>query len=503
MKINVFSIPSGEIAGLKTKLSSSGMTVIKEVDQDDWHGEFYYSTKPDPVDVPWAEVFQDYFKDLGMPTNASYFAAFLFTRADRCFALSYGKSHFYLRPYCDYDFGIELAKRIANEFDIRQTASKRFQGKKKKELRSYTSNTRLDVESGESVDYFQAAVVDTQHSTYGKSGKFGTSALLSPDISAADIGPFLTKLAAELARPARFKLPRTTVVTEESEIEDLDRLLVNELTSPVGTTDFTHNSYDLYGIDFVFSNDGSFQLRCPGYAEIVLDELSIKDLKDYIASKGLQARDVLRIRVVHEQEGRPKFTQGIKEALDFIADDERVVLTNGRWMRFNQDYLQFLDDYLENIRVEETEPAFRQISATETVFNQSEEIRQAGYEVADKDFSILRTRSSTLIEAWDLKKDSCVYAVKFGTAQKLGPVCDQATAVLELLRNKAGVNQIPGFDQYCLWLGYRSKNNLDKITRSGSIILKQKIEAWARKARELGVEPVLKISQKVRSGFDS
>ncbi len=137
MKINIFSIPSGEIARLKTKLSSTGMTVIKEVDQDDWHGEFYYSTKPDPVDVPWAEVFQDYFKDLGMPTNASYFAAFLFTRADRCFALSYGKSHFYLRPYCDYDFGIELAKRIANEFDIRQTASKRFQGKKKKDIRSY------------------------------------------------------------------------------------------------------------------------------------------------------------------------------------------------------------------------------------------------------------------------------------------------------------------------------------------------------------------------------
>ncbi len=138
MKINVFSIPSEEIARLKAKLSSTGMTVIKEVDQDDWHGELYYSTKPDPVDVPWADAFQDYFKDLGMPTNTSYFAAFLFTRADRCFALSYGKGHFYLRPYCDYDFGIELAKRIADESDIKQTASKRFQGKKKKDIRSVT-----------------------------------------------------------------------------------------------------------------------------------------------------------------------------------------------------------------------------------------------------------------------------------------------------------------------------------------------------------------------------
>lgn len=497
MKINVFLIPPGETAALKAKLSKTGMTVIKSVNQDDWHGEFYYSTNPDPIDVPWAEAFQDYFKDLGMPTNRGYFAAFLFTRADMCFALSYGKSHFYLRPYCDYDFGIELAKRIADELDIKQTASKRFQGKKKKHIRSYTSNTRLDVESGESVDYIQAAVIDTQQSTYGKAGKFGTSALLSPDISPSEIGSFLTKLAAELARPPMFKLPRTTVVTEESEIEELDRLLVDALTSSGDTTDFAHSSYDLYGIDFVFSNDGSFRLRCPGYPEVVLEDLSIEDLKDYITSNHLQARDVLRIRVVHEQEGRPKFAQGIKEALDFIADEERIVLANGRWMRFNQDYLQFLDDYLESILVEETELNFRQISSTEPVFNRSAEIRAAGYELADKDFSIFKTRSSTPIEAWDLKKDNCVYAVKFGTAQKLGYVCDQATGVLELLRNKAAVNQIPDFDQYCLWLGYRGKNQLDKITRSGSIILKQKIETWARKARELGIEPVLKISRKI------
>src|SRR5262245_41858514 len=103
-------IPPGEIARLKAKLISTGMTLIKRVEQDDWPGEFYYSTKPDPVDVPWVESFQSYFKDLGMPKNTSYFATFLFVRADMCFALSYGKSHFYLRPYCDYDFGIELAK---------------------------------------------------------------------------------------------------------------------------------------------------------------------------------------------------------------------------------------------------------------------------------------------------------------------------------------------------------------------------------------------------------
>src|SRR5262249_19392064 len=128
---------------------------------------------------------------------------------------------------------------------------------------------------------------------------------------------------------------------------------------------------------------------------------------------------------------------------------------------------------------------------------ESAALKQAGYTIADRDFSIFKTRSSTPIEAWDLNRGSRVYAVKFGTAQKLGYVCDQASGLLELLRNKAGVKAIPNFTSYCLWLGYRSQNPLPDITATGSIILKQKIETWARKARDLGVEPVIKISRKI------
>nr|WP_308213337.1 DUF6119 family protein [Mycolicibacter longobardus] len=182
---------------------------------------------------------------------------------------------------------------------------------------------------------------------------------------------------------------------------------------------------------------------------------------------------------------------------------ERVVLTGGRWMRFNQDYLDYLDEYLRGIQVEPTEPSLRETTLTEVEFNRSAEVAQAGYELADKDFSIFRTRSKTPIEAWDLKRGSTVYAVKFGTAQKLGYVCDQATAVLELLRNKAGVSEIPQFDTYCLWLGYRGQKLPESIADSGSIILKQKIEAWARVTEALKLTPLLKLSRRLREGVDS
>jgi len=75
--------------------------------------------------------------------------------------------------------------------------------------------------------------------------------------------------------------------------------------------------------------------------------------------------------------------------------------------------------------------------------------------------------------------------------------------VLELLRNRAEVKEVPDFKRYCLWIGYRGKKSIGSITESGSIILKQKIETWARKSRDLGIEPVIKISRKLKEGVDT
>jgi uncharacterized protein (TIGR04141 family) len=503
VKVNIFCIVPAEIDSMKSKLATSGMEVIKQVTQQGWDGWFYYSSNPIPGVISWVDTFKSYFEDRPVPKNWNYYAAFVFQKDDKCYVLSYGKTHFYLRPYCDFDFGIELAKRSADEDDIKQTASKRFQGKKKKDIKSYTNNTRLDVESGESVDYLQSAIVESRRGVFGKSGKFGTSTLLSIDRTPSEIGHFLTELDAVMSEPAQFKLPRTTIITDETEIAAYDQLLIDELKAEVGTTDFTQNSYDLYGVDFVFSSDGTFELRCPGRPNEELDELKISYLKMYIAANNIPDQDVLRIKIKHIPEDRPPYTCGIKEAIDFIIDKERIILSHGKWMRFNQDYLDFLDEYISDIPVEEVEPQFADIVLDEGDFNTSAEIAAAGYQVADKDFEIFRTRAKTPIEAWDLSRGKTVYAVKFGTAQKLNYVCDQAALVLELMRNTAEVKQIPDFRRYCLWLGYRAKNRLDNIKYSGSIILKQKVETWARKCRELGIEPVLKISRKLKRGYES
>lgn len=227
----------------------------------------------------------------------------------------------------------------------------------------------------------------------------------------------------------------------------------------------------------------------------------MKEVKEYIADKKIPREKVLALKVTHHREGDPDFTQTIKEAVDFICDEVRVVLRGGKWLKFNEDYLDALDAAIRRIAVEETEEDLVETSLTEGEFNNS--LSGHGYEVADKDFDILKTAGKAPSEAWDLQKGDTVYAVKFGTPQKLNYVVDQASSVLELIHNRAHLHDVPPFRRYCLWLGYRAKKRPESLANSGSIILKQKVEAWARQCEEIGFTPVLKLSRKLHETHDS
>ncbi|WP_218017683.1 hypothetical protein, partial [Nocardia arizonensis] len=219
------------------------------------------------------------------------------------------------------------------------------------------------------------------------------------------------------------------------------------------------------------------------------------DLRHYIEKTGLTGAELFKIKVtIYNDDGwYPDLT--LKHSLDFYSDSHRAVLTDGKWRIFNQDYLSFLDEHLRCIETEDVEDPFKIISGIEGEFNASETVRQAGYETADMNFDIAAIKSKTPVEAWDLKRERTVYAVKFGPAQKLGYACDQATTLLKLFANRATVKDIPQFDRYCLWFGYASKTLPKSIADTNSIILKQKIDAWARLCRDVGKTPVLKISK--------
>jgi uncharacterized protein (TIGR04141 family) len=475
VKLNIFRIPIGTVQDLETKLGNIGMTVVHSAVIDEWETKFYFSDEPEPVSIPWVAEFSEELSSLAStPTNNLHFGAFIWHSSDCCFVLSFGKTHFYLREFCDGEFGLDMARRIGDRDDVRQKAARRYAGRRKKEIRSYQRETQLDVESGESIDYIQAATVDD--AMWGQSAKFGASMLLSPPIDHDGLPDFLRQVQITLTGDSPlYRLPRTEVVKDAADIARYDRELVQAILSE--TAEFEEEAHQLIGVDFVFSGQEEYSFRYFRANSQTLSYLDTSELRSFIRDNGISDDQIFKIKVKVTREDSKGYSLDLKKSLECSVGDERVFLQHGKWVRFNEDYAEWLDAFIdEAIEVDSSlEPDLATITTAEPEFNDS--LKDRGYDVTDKDMSIIKVPGYK-IEAWDLKKDRTVYAVKFGTTQDLGYVCDQANNVLEVFRNEPAALGNIEVDSYCLWLVLERATPLNKLSDLRSIILKQKLDAW-------------------------
>lgn len=495
MKLNVFKIPKDRVRDLKDKFKSPslGLKIIRSEKIGDYQTDFFFSKDVKDISIPWVDTYAEFFGE-PKPANTVYFSCYLWESEKLCFALSYGKCHFYLRQFCDHDFGTSMAKRIANEKDIRQKSSKKFAGKKKKEIKSYTKNSRLDIESGESVDYLQASIIKDKVINFGKSGKFGSSVLLSLDIEKEKLSDFFKDLVSASLLAENFPLPRTTIIDNTAQSQKFEDDLINEIAGSSENTDFTANSHELFGVDFVFSGHEKYKFSHRGIESGYLEELSIEALRQFVSEHSIPKDEIMAINVIVEKEDSKAYTKQIRDSLDYIVDGQNVILSQGRWMEFNEDYVAQLNEYIDEIEIDPTEDSLIEIEKTnEGKFNES--MTSHGYINADKDFSKIKVESGISIEAWDLQKDETVYAVKIGTPQKLGYVCDQSINTLELIKKKVNVKKLDAnFKNYCIWIILDRAEKIKKLSEIKSIIFKQKVESWARRCFEFGITPKIKIS---------
>jgi len=143
-----------------------------------------------------------------------------------------------------------------------------------------------------------------------------------------------------------------------------------------------------------------------------MDDLTMENLNKFITDNSIPREEILNINVEVQKEDAPRaYKKKLLESLDYIIDDENVILSQGRWMRFNEDYINQLNEYVDDIDLEIVESELKETSLTEPEF--SKYCESFGYINADKDFSKIKVAQGTLIEAWDLQKDTTVYALKF------------------------------------------------------------------------------------------
>ena len=96
-KYNIYRVDKTREKALIEKLESVGLEKIAEKHVGDFHLRFFFSRNPDEVDIWWTKVYSDFFAGISRPKNWIYFATLLISSDTLCYAISLGKSHFYLR----------------------------------------------------------------------------------------------------------------------------------------------------------------------------------------------------------------------------------------------------------------------------------------------------------------------------------------------------------------------------------------------------------------------
>ncbi|GAA4156347.1 hypothetical protein GCM10022217_15270 [Chryseobacterium ginsenosidimutans] len=448
-KFNIYRIPKANENLLIKKLQFVGLKNIHSKNIRKTNLDFYLSNNPDLVDIWWTEYYFNFFIGREIPQNKIFFGCLIIHNDFYCYVISLGKTHFYLKEFCDLEFGINLAERIIDVENMKLKNSKFYKSQKNKSITSFSNNTILDYDSGESLHFIKAKTISSD--LWGNIASFGHSVQLNIDIQINEFPQLIERIENTLKGKKIINFPKAELIKDSTEIERLDELVAIAIRDY--DPDVSNEEFDLSGIDFVFTSDSFFKFKIRG-KEIESDlynELSIDYLRSFIELHQVDiVEEINNIQVKFIREEGRDFSKPLKVILQFVTDD-RETLIDGKWHKFNQSYIDLLNDKVRKIPLKYNMGFDIEEDETENKFND----KRVGDGYLNIHTEFVQLAGKYKVEKMDLYKEGTLFFVKKGTLQKLNYVIDQALNTLQLL-----------------------KHNEFKIINDGEELLVTKINTW-------------------------
>lgn len=494
-KFNIYRIKPNEDVALRDKFSGVNLRRQKTKNIDGWEFTFFFSQTPDEVDIWWIDEYKSFLNNPDQSfKNQIYYAVMLAKKDKEVFAVSLGKSHFYVRDYSDQDFGLELAERIANEKDVKIKNTKFFKNKRNKVITSYVSNSQIDFESGESMHFLKARSVDTEK--WGKTVNFGQSILFTLDADYMRLPKLFDDILDELKKPSRFPLPKVIPVKVEDKIKALDRKLCAALANKDGQGAVEESQFSLHGVDFIFSDEYQYSFFVSGQSRDKTEAgpLTMERFGRFVADKSIDISSQLNeLKVTVHKEHSRDHSEPFKNFVEYVDEKEKVCLIDGNWYIFNQSYLDYLKQEIDSIACD------IQINAEKLPVEESylKKCQANGYFVIHTSMETVDKKYS--VEAGDMIRGDTLYVVKKGTPQKLNYAIDQAMSSIYYLQENNGKVKVGGKEyeikKICILLLLDRKTSIKHLFDLNSLIFHMKVIDWHRQCRNLRFEPLVEIQQ--------
>lgn len=529
---NIYSVIPEKFDDLLAKLKSVGLEEQKTSEVEGYKMTFYFSENLTGNEVWWWGTYKDFFNDdVKEPKNFFYYGVLICSKNEesggkRIYAVSLGKTHFYLSRFIQADFGIYLAARVADEKTLLLKKSRYFAGSKRQEVSSY-QDFNTSYEPGESVDHLKLKAEDEE--LWGSRNIiFADSIQMDVDKSPSELPKIFEEIDNALESDEVISFPKLEPVDKELDTE-LDGYLFGVLRSDSDEVGVGIEEFYVSGITICFRfHDYSYKIYAKkpsgkgSYSKAVNGEIDIDDIRSFLKEHE-DIADANSIKVQFQMEGVGKFSKNAKELLDIPATykGENYFLRNGSWYRFNQVFMDYLKNSLESIDFEKGENLIEEeyvrwreekelrIARGENVDNNilyrefyfnSKLCDAVGFTLMDRVLEQLNSlrddRSKYKVEVADIYKDEEVISLKISKEnQGLIYNIEQSKTAVELIKRGeiAFDNKISSAG---LWFVFEKEVN--SITEINSIQFLLAIESWKKMLGAYGITPKIYVSQHIK-----
>ena len=527
-RYNIYKLKIGSLNKLVRKVTNEGLIKQKTIQNGDYQLTFYFSENVEGNDVWWYTAYKDFFKEgIEEPQNYFYFGLLIIEKvSDKniVYAVSLGKSHFYLNKFIVNHFGINVATRIADGTTTVLKKSRLFSGTKRQEISSYIAFQLDNYDAGESVEHIKLRATD--ESVWGdKSIVFADSIQFDYDEDPLDIVSIISEIETVLGQDPILELPKLEIVNNTELIGKLDLSLVEMLKG--NDPSVTIEEFTSYGVNICF-NYTNYNYKIYHYNDrkhehkVDLDQsLTTDSIKGFFTKLDKQF-SIDDIRIQFSDDTTSKFTKPLKELLDFhvVFEGENYFLKNGEWFLFNETFKEYLYKSLTKIKFEKD----GYLSEKEYITwkkEKSKKIKDPSY-IGDKlvyreyYFNFLKSENEGYIlldrqnesvtslnkgardykvEVADLYKDNILWAVKIGkkNTEAIYNIAQSLTSI-ELIK-KGNIEFDKTIDSCGLW--FVLDEDIKSIDEINSIQVLLSIESWKKKIESFGLIPIIRISQRI------
>lgn len=522
---NIYKVKFEKIDQLKEKLSSVGLVEQKTLEKDGYIKTFYFSEKVEGSDVWWWNTYRDFFKDgVEEPKNTFNFAVLIcqnIRKPEKIFAVSLGKSHFYLSKFIQLDFGIDLALHMADESSILLKKSRYFTGTKRQDVSSYQQFQINNYEAGESVDHIKLKAANK--TLWGNRNIiFADSIQMDMDKQPLQLPEIFKIIEVSFKDGKIIHLPKLESASTDIS-KDLDNQALIHLRNREGNVGI--DQFHVSGVSICFNfHDYDYLIKAKDSQGKTIRKnigniIEIENISEFLVNNP-DINDVNNVTVQFKNEDAGVFTKTLKELLDIpvMWGDQQYFLKNGEWFFFNQVFMDYLKRSLSTIEVIPEEELIEKdfidwqvrkradhaagvdkIDYREAYFNQKI-CNERGYTLLDRELTAIRSiekkRRDYQVEVADIYNKGEIISVKISKKkQELIYNIEQSKDSIMLIKN----NQIKfnkKLTSAALWFVF--EEDIRNITDVNSIQFLLAVEAWKKLIIGYSLKPRIYISRHVR-----